>query len=77
MRFVKILLRKEDVVEVVYSTIGLFLANASLIVWFRSESRADWRHMDTKVDAIHAEMKDFHNRLCEIEAGKKDKEKKG
>lgn len=64
---------------------ALFLANASLIVWFRSESRADWRHMDAKMEsfraensilvrsmentmkAIQDEMKDFHNRLCEIE----------
>lgn len=60
----------------------LFLANAGLIIWFRAESRADWRHMDAKLDAslkaIHEEMKDFHlklalqdqefkNRLCLIE----------
>jgi hypothetical protein len=45
----------------------LFLANASLIFWFRSESRADWRHMDNKLDAfreaIREDMKDFHERL--------------
>ena len=42
--------------------------------WNRSESRADIRHMDAKLDsnrelvhAIHMEMKDFHNRLCDIE----------
>lgn len=50
---------------------SLFLANAGLIVWFRAESRNDWRHMDAKVDAmqkaIHEEMKDFHARLCVIE----------
>ena len=49
------------------STVGLFF-------WNRSESRADIRHMDTKLEAtrnlvhaIHDEMKDFHNRLCRIE----------
>lgn len=47
--------------------ISLFLANAGLILWFRSESRSDWRHMDAKLDAIHEEIKDFHGRLCAIE----------
>ncbi len=46
---------------------SLFLANAGLIIWFRAESRADWRHMDNQVKAIHEEMKDFHGRLCRIE----------
>lgn len=53
------------------STLGLFF-------WNRSESRADIRHMDTKLEstrelvrAIHNESKDFHNRLCEIEKEKK------
>ncbi len=49
----------------------LFLANAGLILWFRAESRADWRAMDAKLDAslraIHEEMRDFHGRLCAIE----------
>lgn len=49
----------------------LFFANAGLIIWFRSESRNDWRHMDAKLDAslkaIHEEIKDFHGRLCQIE----------
>jgi len=47
--------------------LSLFLANAGLVLWMRSESRSDWRHMDNKVDAIHAEIKDFHNRLISIE----------
>lgn len=34
---------------------ALFLANAALIVWFRSESRADWRHMDAKMESFRAE----------------------
>lgn len=62
--------------------IGLFLANAGLITWFRAESRNDWRHMDAKTDAIredirdfqhkfYQETKDFHSRLCDIEAKRK------
>lgn len=47
--------------------LSLFLANAGLIFWFRSESRQDWRHMDAKLDAsltaIREDMRDFHARL--------------
>jgi len=49
----------------------LFFANAGLVIWFRAESRSDWRHMDAKLDAsikaIQEEIKDFHARLCVIE----------
>jgi hypothetical protein len=45
-----------------------------MFFWNRSESRADIRHMDAKLEstrelvrAIHTEMKDFHARLCAIE----------
>ena len=41
----------------------LFLANAGLIIWFRTESRNDWKHMDAKLDAIQQEIKDFHGKL--------------
>lgn len=66
----------------------LFFANAGLIIWFRAESRADWRHMDNKLEAalkaIQEEMKDFHiklaaqdlefkMRLCAIEEKNKSK----
>jgi len=52
--------------------LSLFLANAGLVMWFRVESRTDWRHMDAKLDAIQAEIKDFHKRLCDLESrGKK------
>ena len=55
--------------------IALFLANAGLIVWFRSESRSDWRLMDSKHESFRAEMglimreikddmRDFHTRLA-------------
>jgi hypothetical protein len=51
-----------------------FLGVFGLFIWNRAESRADIRHMDTKLEgqrnlmnAIHDEMKDFHGRLVEIE----------
>lgn len=45
-----------------------------LWLWNRSENRSDLRHMDSKLEttrelvkAIYDEIKDFHNRLCDIE----------
>jgi len=65
--------------NMVWAQFALFLvATLGLFFWNRSESRADIRHMDTKlestrdlVSAIHDEVKDFHNRICEIERNKK------
>ena len=62
----------------------LILGNGALIIplflWNRSESRADIRHMDAKLDAtrelvraIYDESKDFHARLCAIEERKRGK----
>lgn len=62
---------------------ALILGNGALIIplflWNRSESRADIRHMDAKLEstrelvrAIHTEMKDFHSRLCTIEERSKN-----
>jgi hypothetical protein len=60
----------------------LILGNAALIIplflWNRSESRADIRHMDAKlesnskeiqalINAIRQDINDFHTRLCLIE----------
>jgi hypothetical protein len=53
-------------------------SNIGLILWARSESRSDYRHLEQKtlqlmsgiqadVQAIHHEIKDFHGRLCAIE----------
>ena len=58
--------------------LALIIGNWALIIplflWNRAESRADIRHMDIKLEstrelvrAIYDEMKDFHNRLCNIE----------
>ena len=52
----------------------ILLTIAGLFIWNRTESRADIRHMDNKleyirslVNAIHNEMKDFHERLYKLE----------
>ncbi len=58
--------------------LSIVVGNAALVIplflWNRSESRADIRHMDAKLEstrelvrAIHDEVKDFHARLCAIE----------
>ena len=54
-----------------------FLGVGGLFIWNRTESRADIRHMDAKLEsnrnlvmAIHEEIRDFHNRLCSIEERK-------
>jgi len=43
---------------------AFFVGNASLVLWFRTESRNDWRHMDNHIRTIQEEMKDFHARLA-------------
>ena len=55
-----------------------FLGVFGLFIWNRAESRADIRHVDSKIDAIrelthaiHLEVKDFHSRLCVIEEKRK------
>lgn len=64
--------------------LSLFLANAGIIFWFRTESRNDWRHMDNKMEenrretiqilkAIQEEIKDFHGKLCKIEESRNAK----
>lgn len=58
--------KKENFMEWI-QVLSLFLANAALIVWFRSESRADHRQCVDIIMAIKEEMKDFHGRLCAIE----------
>jgi len=53
------------------SILALILGNSALIIplflWNRSESRADHRECINLIHAIHAEMKDFHARLCILE----------
>ena len=66
--------------------LSLFFANFAIILWFRAESRSDWRKMDTEMKQFREiwmqesknfnekwmqESKEFHKRLCEIEAKRK------
>ena len=51
-----------------------FVGVFGLFIWNRAEGRADSRHMDSKLEgqrnlmnAIHAEIKDFHGRLLDVE----------
>ena len=61
----------------------LFVSVVGLFVWNRTESRADLRHLDAKIDAIRElireihreslqERREFHSRLCEIEAKRRN-----
>jgi len=45
--------------------------NFGIILWFRKESRDDWVRCQNTIDAIKDEMKNFHERLLEIEKRKK------
>ena len=56
--------------------IALFLANAGLIVWFRAESRQDWRLMDSKMESFRAEngqiIRSMENTIKAIQQEMKD-----
>lgn len=73
---------KHEWLQVLVMTITV----AGLFLWTRSESKADYRHMETHTDthlqAIRAEIrdfnqkwmdetKDFHGRLCAIEESRR------
>jgi hypothetical protein len=49
----------------------IIIANLTMFLWSRSESRTDYRELRALIDAIHQEMKDFHGRLCKIEENRK------
>lgn len=40
----------------------------TLWLWNRSESSNDRRELRSVIDAIQTEMKDFHGKLCELQA---------
>lgn len=42
-------------------------SNIALIIVMFGTTVAMWMHSDKKIEAIQAEMKDFHGRLCSIE----------
>lgn len=48
-----------------------FLIVVLTIASFLWMARSDYRHLDAKIDAIHAEMKDFHEKLIRIEEKRK------
>lgn len=56
-----------QVLVILLSIFGIFGSVLGLFFWNRSESRNDYRHIEALVSAIHAEIKDFHGRLCAIE----------
>jgi len=56
--------------------------NIAMFLWAVRQGRSDFLHLDKKIDenrrenmnflkAIQEEIRDFHNRLCKIEEGKK------
>lgn len=57
----------------------LLVTLTGLFVWNRTESRADYRHLESgvsaQIEAIRQDIKDFHGRLCSIEERKKRGEK--
>ena len=51
----------------VFELLTVLATIAGLFVWNRAESREDMRHMETQIEAIRQDIKDFHGRLCAIE----------
>ena len=61
--------------EEVFKLLTLVLTNFGIVWYFRKESREDWKRSDDQMksfqEKFHEETKDFHRRLCEIEANRK------
>lgn len=49
----------------------ILITISGLFLWSRSESREDNRRSEDMIESIHQEIKDFHGRLCAIEASRK------
>lgn len=49
----------------------IVISNLGIILWFRKESREDWVRCQNTIDAIREDMKDFHERLIDIEKKRK------
>jgi hypothetical protein len=68
-----------DGLQLLALVVGNWAMIIPIFLWSRSESRADIRHMDAKLEsnrelvrAIHDEIKDFHMRLYDLQKkGKK------
>ncbi len=56
-----------QVLTIVGSNLIIMLTFFSITVSLHNGIRSDLRGMREEVNAIHAEMKDFHGRLCAIE----------
>jgi len=50
-----------------YQVATIVAANLGLFLWTVRQSRADYLQCQRTIDSIHAEMRDFHGRLCAIE----------
>ena len=59
------------ILTLIGANVALFGSCIGLIVWMRSESRADFRMMLALLQEMKDEMKDFHGRLCAIEERRK------
>ena len=61
-----------QVLVMIVANLGIIIP---MILWFRSESRADMREFSAEIrswkNEINKEIKDFHGRLCAIEEGRK------
>lgn len=61
-----------QILVVIASVLAIIGSNVALFLWSRTESKNDVRHIDQKIDnlisAIQNETKDFHGRLCGLEA---------
>lgn len=59
-------------ITVLVGFIAIIGSNLGLFLWNRAESRADMRALETSTSAllkaISEEIKDFHGRLCSLEA---------
>ena len=62
------------IIAVIGSAIGIISVTIMLMLWVRGEANADRRDIvnliisiKDEINAIHLEMKDFHNRLVAIE----------
>jgi len=58
-----------------YQVATIVVANLSLFLWTVRQSRADYLHCQRSIDSFKEvmvkETKEFHGRLCEIEARSK------
>jgi hypothetical protein len=56
--------------EILVLVFGNWIFLAPIFIWHRTEARAEARNIEKLMGAIREEIKDFHGRLCAIEAKK-------